>query len=264
MELKFLLCSLLTIKIIEAALLMADVYNLARECIKLKEVNGTEDDVNDILMGYLPDSKSGQCMLRCMETRAGILVNDTYSLRGTYTFFRSHFPENPYSNNMQRGARFCQKIVKKRSTKSMDRCQYAHMVAACIKRRIKYVPGCRAAFYNPFVWKNPLKKVTIKPVKKYFEVEKKHIPRLRFEVVTKPAKRYTLDNLQGVLNSSESREDGPMVWLPPRLRKGKIKKDRLTEKKKKDDSDEFSSDDEDSSWDVSSKTRRHQKKLFRI
>lgn len=95
---------------------MSDVYELARKCIKHPEVNGKENDVTELLMGYLPDSKSGMCMLKCMVEHVGIIVNGTYDLRGAYLFFRNTFPENPYYKNMERAARFCGHIGKQAVT----------------------------------------------------------------------------------------------------------------------------------------------------
>ncbi|XP_054269252.1 uncharacterized protein LOC128990734 [Macrosteles quadrilineatus] len=270
MQVKSILCVILScVFSTRAALWMDGVYELARKCIRLAEVNGTEDDVTDLLMGYLPDTRSGKCMLKCMQEHVGILVNGTYDLKGTYLFFRNTFPENPFHKNMERAVRFCGKIVEKRRSEDMDPCQYAHMVAACVKRRIRFRPGCRSAFYNPFKWKDPSKRVTIKPGKKYFVPDPRFMQKVEFEIITRPTRKYTLGDLNTTLASGESVEAGAYVWTPPKkTRKGKWgrrQKEEMREKKKKAKEAENGSvsgmdiSEDDETLEKSSKTRRHKK-----
>lgn len=103
----------------------------------------------------------------------------------------------------------------------------------------------------------------MKPVKKYFEVDRRHQPRITFEIITKPPKKYTLDDLKEPLLSGESINSEANVWLPPRPRKGKWTAAEKRKKKKKSEESE-SDDEEEEEWEKSSKTRRHQKKMFRI
>lgn len=96
--------------------------------------------------------------------------------------------------------------------------------------------------------------------------------KIEFEVITRPTRKYTLDDLKTKLASGESVERQAFVWVPPKLRKGKWgrrRKEDVKEKKKKNakgpDStrSEGVSDisDGDDSWDKSSKTRRHKKQF---